>query len=157
MKKILTSICIFLLFNCKSQSIVKRDEVENYLNKTIEIFEQKKGKIDVKNDFILLSSMKFNDTVLKDARFCIGIAIMSSSLTKNLEYKNIYKYKDFTVVSKDSLNIFKPLLLIAPYKNINGYDKNGLRYNPFNITLYLDKKGKIVYVYPDIYQSYYIN
>lgn len=156
MRKILITCCLLLLFKGKSQSIMKQDRAEHYLNKTIEIFKQKKGNIDLKSDFIFLSSMKFNDSILKDAKYCIGIAVMSSNLTRNLEYKKIYKYKEFTVVAKDALNVFTSLLLSAPYKNINGYDKSGLTYNPFTITLYFNEKGKIMYVYPDLYQSYYM-
>lgn len=155
MKKILICICLFLLFNCNSQSIVKQNKAELYLNKTIEIFEKNKRKIDVNSDFIFLSSINFNDTILKDAKYCLGISIMSSNLTSNLKYKKTFKYKGFTVVSKDTLNVFKTLLIPAPYVNVNKNDKKGVMYNPFNITLFLDKKGKIIYTSPDIYQSYY--
>lgn len=155
MKNILIGLCLFLLFNCHSQSIVKRNKAEFYLNKTIEIYEQKKGKIDIENDFIFLSSMNFNDTILKDAKYCVGIAVMSSKSTKNLEYKKTYKYKDFTIVSKDTLNVFKSLLSSVPYKNINKNNIKGLMYNPFNVTLFLDKNGKIVYISPADYEIYY--
>lgn len=155
MKKILIYLCLFLLFSCKSQNIVKQNKAEFYLKKTIEIFEQQKGKIDVKNDFILLSSMNFNDTILKDAKYCIGIAIMNSNSTMNLKYEKTYEYRNFTVISKDALNVFKSLLRSVPHKNVNKNNIPGLMYNPFNVTFYLDKNGKIVYIYPDIYQMYY--
>lgn len=144
-----------LLFNCKSQNIIKQNKAKFYLDKTIEIFEQKKRKINPSSDFIFLSSMKFNDTILKDAKYSIGISIMSSNLTSNLKYKHIYKYKNFKVVSKDTLNIFKSLLLSAPYENMNKNNKKGVTYDPFNISLFVDEKGNIIYVSPDIYESDY--
>lgn len=155
MKKILIYLCLFLLFSCKSQNIVKQNRAEFYLKRTIEIFEEKKRKIDTKSDFILLSSMNFNDTILKDAKYCLGISIMSSNLTNNLKYKKTFTYKDFTVISNDALNVFKALLLPAPYKNVNKNDNEGVMYNPFSVTLFLDKNGKIVYVSPDDYENYY--
>jgi hypothetical protein len=155
MKKILIYLFLFLLFSCKSQNIDKEDKARFYLNKTIEIFEEKKHKIDSENDFILLSSMNFNNTILKDAKYCIGISIMSSNLTNGLKYKKTFRYKNITVISKDTLSIFKTSLLPVPFKNVNKNNKEGVTYDPFTITLFLDKRGKIVYVSPDDYENYY--
>ncbi|NIF07875.1 hypothetical protein F3J23_20820 [Chryseobacterium sp. Tr-659] len=147
---ILLGIFIFCLINCKSQ--IGKKDAEYILNNAIELSK----KDDIKKYFIIVSSMNIKDTAFyKNGSFGIGITIMDSKATYGLKYKKLYSYKGITVVSKDSLKIFKSLFSPIPYQNLNKSQIKELSYNPFNITLIFNKESKLLYTFPDDYENYF--
>ncbi len=156
MKKIFILIfCTIFLFCCKSQHKIGKKEVEKILDRTISVFNEKRGAIGDK-DFLILSSVKIRDTAFyKNGKYGIGITVMSSKLTQGLKYKQLYSYKGHKVVLQDSLNVFKPLLTSIAYIDVNKSNLKELNYDPFNATLIFDKNWKILYVFPEDYKNYY--
>ncbi|PIF47744.1 hypothetical protein CLU96_4813 [Chryseobacterium sp. 52] len=156
MKKLfLLLISPFFLFCCKSQSNIRKKEAEKILDKTIIALSEKKGAIS-NHDFLILSSMKITDTAFyKNGKYGIGITIMNSKLTQGLKYKQVYSYKGYKVVSKDSLNLFKPFLSPIPYVDLNKSKLKEMNYDPFSVTIIFDKAGEVLYTFPEDYKKYY--
>ncbi|WP_130867487.1 hypothetical protein [Chryseobacterium indologenes] len=127
------------------------------LKLSIDLYKSK-NSIDSPNDiFLVLTSKKINDTIgFPGTDYGIGITIIEKRNAKNIEYKKLYKYKDYIIISADSLDVFKSLIVSIPYKNINQkLLPNGIIYDPFNVSFIFNKKDEIIYLYPTSQLSFF--
>lgn len=145
--------------SCSAQNIkkIKKDSIEELLNVSLDLYKSQKSIDNPKDIFLILSSKKINDTIgFKDASYGIGITIIEKRNTKNIVYKKLYKYKNYLVVSQDSLDIFKSLIKQIPYQNINNQKlPDGIIYDPFNISFMFNEKSEIIYIYPTSRLSFF--
>ncbi|HCA05693.1 hypothetical protein [Chryseobacterium sp.] len=145
--------------SCSAQNIrtIQKSSIEELLNVSLELYKSQNSVDSSKDIFLILSSKKINDTIgFKDATYGIGITIIEKRNAKNIIYKKLYKYKSYLVVSEDSLDVFKPLIIQIPYQNINNQKiPDGIIYDPFNISFMFNEKSEIIYLYPTSKLSFF--
>lgn len=149
----------FISCSCSAQNIIKikKDNIEELLNASLYLYKSKDSLDNPKDVFLILSSKKINDTMsFKNGIYGIGITIIKKGKTKNIVYKKLYKYKEYLVISEDSLGVFKSLIIEVPYQNVNNQKlPDGIIYDAFNISFMFNKKSEIIYLYPTSQLSFF--
>jgi len=144
-------LLIFIVFfiSCSAQN-VKKNRIEELLDKSLDLYKLQKTIHNPQDICLVLSSKKIDDTInFKDVTYGIGITIIEKKLVKSIEYKKLYKYKNYLVISEDTLGVFKPVITQVPYENINNQKlPDGIIYDPFNVSFMFNKKSEIIYLYP---------
>lgn len=149
-------ILIASFISCPAQN-VKQNRVEELLDKSLDLYKLQKGTPNPKDICLVLSSRKIDDTInFKDVTYGIGITIVEKKLIKNIEYEKLYKYKNYSAISEDSLGVFKPVIKEVPYENLNNQKlPDGIIYDPFNVSFMFNKKNDIIYLYPVNYLKFF--